>query len=118
MEVMIMNPHCGTPSFFKLTSEQMGLLGLENTKILTITIYDEQVKRYQDVFREFLERLLYEDERIKKYLACCTSLYELNHVLEMIEARGDIAELVRSAWQFKRQEMYARVKERFSQVRE
>jgi hypothetical protein len=114
MEVMIMNPHCGMPSFFKLTSEQMVLLGLKSTKLLTITIYDEQVKRYQDVFREFLERLLYDDERIKKYLACCTSLYELNHILEMIEAQGDIADLVSSAWAFKRKEIYAIVKERFS----
>ena len=120
MEIMLINPHLGCPSFHHLTSEQVALLGLEDEecferrqRLLTATLCDDQVKHYQDVFKEFLERILLDDERIKKYIALCPHLYELDHVLKIIGAKGTLVDLVHKAWEEKYEELYKRAKEHF-----
>jgi hypothetical protein len=119
MEIMLINPRYGNHSFHYLTPEQVALLDLEaKVKGLTITISDDRIKDYQTVFAEFLERILYGDDRVKKYLENCSYLYELNYLLEMIEARGDLADLVKNAWAIKYAELYGRVKAQFKKVRE
>ena len=118
MEIMLINPHSGGASFQHLTSEQVVLLGLKGEeeikqRCLTATLYDDHVKNYQEVFKEFLERILFDDERIKKYIALCPHIYELDHVLKIIGAKGTLVDLVHKAWEEKYEELYKRAKEHF-----